>query len=69
MFSGYRWVAYFEVDGVMVENEVSGFDYDLAVAQVSLEHCIPKSIHNNVLKIETAFPDLHACIDKPYTID
>ena len=35
IFSGFRWVAYFEIDGVMIENEVSGFEYDTELALVS----------------------------------
>ena len=48
IFSGFRWVAYFEIDGVMIENEVSGFEYDTKLALVS-NLILTKSFHNKPL--------------------
>ena len=48
IFSGFRWVAYFEIDGVMIENEVSGFEYDTKLALVS-NLILTKSFHNKTL--------------------
>ena len=59
IFSGFRWVAYFEIDGVMIENEVSGFEYDTELALVS-NLIMTKLFHNKkLLTFQRPLPILH----------
>ena len=80
-FSGFRWVAYFEIDGVMIENEVSGFEYDTELALVSNSILTKLFLNKRLLTFQRPLLILHELstlffpfrrfvyIDNPHTID